>query len=83
MFAARASRVYFVQVSKSDRKFWHRVCSAAGRKNSSNGLITKSVESAELLILLASVLSYFLETPQSFVHREGVGTNLRAHVGVN
>lgn len=52
----------FPKVSKSDRAFWHCACCAARRKNGSNGLITKSVKGAELLILLISVLSYFLET---------------------
>lgn len=39
-------------------------------------MVTKSVKSAELLILLISVLSYFLETLKA------LGTNRHAHVGV-
>lgn len=49
-------------MSKSDVGFWLGVCCAARSKNSSNGLITKSIKSAELLIPLISRFSYFLET---------------------
>lgn len=80
MFAASPSRVRFAQVSRSDGGFWHRACCAARRKNGSNGLITKSVKSAEPLILLISVLSYFLETRKA-LHRGGLGTNLCVHTG--
>lgn len=78
LFATSPSRVCLSQVSKSDGEFRNRACCAARRENSSNGLITKSVKSAELLILLISVLSYLLETLKAFLHREGLGTNLHA-----
>lgn len=61
LFTASPSRVCFPKASKSKREVWCCTC-AARRKTRSSGLIIKSVKSAELLILLISLLSYFLET---------------------